>query len=222
MSPRGIPYNHGMSETPQRPWWKLHGLTWASLLSVSVSVFGLNVLSRDLFDTGEAWAASGKSVPWEKFGWPFAWLSYDIMGEMPGELDLFRPFNLGFLVAPKNFKAFQPNAFAANGLIWITLVSGAAFSVERWRRKHPGVLVVSLRAMLAILGLCASVFGLHIVYIREIDEQYGPSIDWLVRSLTQDAVSIFWCITYANVFLAWLAFFDVFGLVWNRLSRRKA
>ena len=95
-------------------------------------------------------------------------------------------------------------ALVANVVVGLAILLGAASVIERQARR--GKLQTTTRLLLALTAWAACYTALSLEWM----EQWETEVHRLASAIVFGALA-----------LAWLAFFDLLGLVWNRLSRRE-
>jgi hypothetical protein len=192
-----------MNETPRRPWWRLHRVTWLMVMFVAAAVAALNL-------RGEPHTSQ---LYWEH-GWPLAWSHRSTSIDKYVLLD---PWNFGPAPAQwqsptnrwfnaKNVDAFRLGGLLVDLLIVAALIVGSLWTIERWCRRQRVVPRFSLNALLTVTASA----GCYLVVVKQ---SAGHWEDHMLDVATFTA--------YLTIPLAWLAFFDVLGITWNRFTFRR-
>jgi hypothetical protein len=201
-----------MNGTPRRPWWRLHGLTFGIGTSLFISLAAANVI-------GDAWHHPKTGYEFGErgayYGWPirFAVDANSWNGLTSARRTFLRtgrespttPWPIG-----KTVNIFAPSAAIVDAAIGIVVLMGSLWTIERSFRRNTLTVRFSLGFLFAATSWLATYFAFaaNLLFTEN-------RID-VVRHIVLIGAAL-------AVGLTWLAFFELLGIVWNRLaSRRRA
>jgi hypothetical protein len=190
-----------MNETPKRPWYRLHALTWliCGLLAASLAYVNLGARTRFLV------ASSPTALGW-RHGWPVR--AFDRETEMRGKKTLEVEFLLAFGIGQPLVGVDLPYAIVDAAFALIVVV-GSSITTESWSRRTGFQLRFRLKtllsAMAAIAVYCMIFKG------ERIDVEIWFALLYIVALLT----------IWLGIVLTWLAFFDLVGSAWRLLTNRR-
>jgi hypothetical protein len=193
---------------PQRPWHQLQPLTWLAGAVVAVSMLVVNLDG----DFDPAWRRQGLQGGW-RHGWPcmFAtrygrnYRAYEGRSFPTGRTWLYSTGRTSRWLRREHVAEFHPLALAGNLAVAAAIAAGVMWTVEQWSRRHGLQLRFSMKVMLAATAWA----GCYVLFVKEWSAPWD-----LVLAEVAEAV------LYVGMALAWLAAFDVMGVVWNLLARR--